>query len=703
MSSRIEGLHSFRTPDWRAIEKQSRRLWAISMLLLLALSTVVVILAIGQAGQGSVVLGTPVPRIGLLILVSLFCGMAVWRERRLHKTTTRLLEEKVLTAALLNRLREVGVLLDTGHNAKLGLELGEVLDTILRGALELLGGLTGSIMLVEGGDELKTVSAVGSGQAGQARISFGDGVAGRVALTREPLLITGTFDWEHYTDVPDVRRAVSAISVPLLHNGLLLGVLNVNAKPERRYTEHDLRALSLFGTQAAGTISSAQLHDTQRLISRQNPFQAMHDTLTRLPNRALFFDRVENSLARRRARMEDAAIIFVDICDFQRINDSLGHAAGDEALMAFAERLASCVREGDTIARFGGDEFAMLLELVESEEQAISTAHRLQDCLEEPFRLSDGEVQLSSNMGVALGGDDGADADTVIRRAYLALHDARKAGPDVIRMYDPSMRTDAGKLLDLENQLRQALAQTQLEVHYQPIFALPTRRIVAAEALLRWRHPDHGLLPAASFVDVAERAGLLDQIDAWVASQACNVAHELDLSSNQEDAFSMHINLPPRRLQSPSLVEEILGVVSSGQIDASKLVLEITEGVLVPDSPLTIRSMDQLRSHGVRLAIDDFGTGYSSLSYLTRFPIDIVKVDRLFVDGLAKDNDAIALLQAIVRLGHGMSFDVVAEGIEQASQLERLLEIGCDYGQGYLLAEPLPSDDLCSLVKGQLH
>lgn len=703
MSSRIEGLRSFSTPDLRAIEKQSRRLWAISMLLLLALSTVVVILTLSAHGGPDGLLTSPTIRAGLLILVALFCGTAIWRERRLHQITTRLLEEEVLTAALINRLREVGVLLDAGQGVKFGLGLGQVLDTILRGALDLLGGLTGSIMLVEGEDELRTVSAVGSSLAGQARVPFGVGVAGRVAVSREPLLITGKIDWEHYQGRPDSERATSAISVPLLYNGRLLGVLNVNARPERRYTEHDLRALSLFGNQAANAISNAQLHETQRLISRQNPFQAMHDTLTRLPNRALFFDRVEHSLTRRRTRDEETVVIFVDICGFQRINDSLGHAAGDEALIAFAERLATSVREGDTVSRFGGDEFAVLFEIGEGQDLAVAAARRLQEKLAAPYHLSVGEIQLGSNMGLALGGAEEIDADTLIRQAYLALHDARRAGPEALRVFDPSMRTDATEVLDLENQLRHALSQTELEVFYQPIYALSNRQIVAAEALLRWRHPQHGLLPAASFVDIAEKAGLLDQIDRWVAQQACEFVQTLPSIGTESSDFSIHLNLPPRRLQSPGLTDEFVEIARATNLSSHRLVLEITEGMLIPDSPLTTRCMDQLRSQGIRLAIDDFGTGYSSLSYLKRFPIDIVKVDRLFVDGLAQDADARALLQAIVRLGHGMTFDVVAEGIEQDAQLDQLVEIGCDYGQGFLLAEPLCTDDLQALLNQHIH
>lgn len=698
-AARVAGLSSFESPSLEAVERRRLQLWALASLLLVTVGVAMVLFASGRAGSLPPWLAPAVVQYGLLALIALFCAYALEKELHLRRLTKLLVEEKVVTAALTHRLRELSSLLEAGKAINLGLDLEQVLDTIVGCALEILDGRDASIMLASGGRELRTVATAGRSAAHGARVGFGEGIAGRVAATQEPLLISGRLARTDLAERSSEAPAPSsAMSVPLIHRGSLLGVLNVNARAVRDYTEHDLRALSLFGEQAASAIANAQLYQAQRLMASQKLFQALHDDLTRLPNRSLFLERVERALARQRREDQRVALVLLDLDDFKRINDSLGHPAGDEVLIAFAERLRSSVRSGDTVARVGGDEFGILAEDVRTPEETVQAARRYQDLLAQPFLVGDREVRLTGSVGIAVEEPGVTTEDELLRNADTALHAAQEKGKGDVVVFERAMHARALRRLHLEAELRRALENDELAVHYQPICNLSDGRPAGVEALVRWQHPERGLLPAAAFVPFAEHAGILGDIDRWVLREACRVARRFLDGPRLDQPLWVNVNLSPSRLGDSDIVDEVAATVREFDLPPGQLTLEITEGAVLRDSDRAEELLARLKELGVRLALDDFGTGYSSLSYVRRFPVDSVKVDRVFIDGLARDLGTTALVQAIVKLGQGLSLDVIAEGIERRSQVEALLEMDCTLGQGWLLARPLSEPQLAEFL-----
>lgn len=693
-AAQIAGLSSFEPPSLEAVERRRFQLWGLATVLLLTVGSA---LALATAGEAALPpwLSPHVVQFGLLGLIALFCAYAIEKELHLRRLTHLLIEERVLTAALTNRLHEISSLLAAGKAINLGLDLDQVLTTIVDCAMELLDGRDGSIMMASGGRELRTVATGGESAAKGARVAFGTGVAGRVAATREPLLISGQLAHvEEAGRLSEPPAPTSALSVPLIHRGALLGVLNVNARAGGEYTEHNLRALSVFGEQAAAAIANAQLYQAQRLMASQKLFQALHDGLTRLPNRSLFLERVERSLARPRREDERVALLLMDLDDFKRINDGLGHAAGDEVLIAFSERVRSSVRAGDTVARIGGDEFAILVEDHRLPDEAVQAAQRLQALLAQPFLVGDRELRLTGAVGIAIEEPGVTTQEDLLRNADTALHAAQERGKGEVVVFERSMHARALRRFHLESDLRRALEGDELEVHYQPICDMTDGSPQGVEALVRWRHPERGLLPASAFVPFAEHAGILDDIDRWVLRQACGVASSLPVSPRLATPLWVNVNLSPSRLRDSGVVAEVARVIAEFDLPPGQLTLEITEGAVLADAERAGHVLAELKNLGLRLALDDFGTGYSSLSYIRRFPVDAVKVDRVFVDGIARDAGTNALVQAIVKLGQGLSLDVIAEGIERRSQIDSLLALDCTLGQGWLLAKPMPEASL---------
>ena len=555
---------------------------------------------------------------------------------------------------------------------------------ILRTALELLDGRDCSIQLLYGQNELRTVHTAGESGAEGARIPLGEGIAGRVAETREPVLVDGVLDPD---GDPDRRPPppTSSMSVPLIHRGSLLGVMNINATEERAYTEHDLRAFSLFGEQAATAITNAPLHEAQRLSASRTSYQALHDGLTGLANRTLFLDRLGLALSRRRSDQERIALLTVDLDDFKRINDSLGHEAGDRVLVKMAERLRNGTRAADTVARLGGDEFAILVEGVRDETEARKTATRILDAIRPPVQVGDHSVQLGASIGIIL---DSPGSETtredLLRSADTALHSAKREGRGSIRVFDPTMHLEVLRQFELETELAAGLEAGDLEPYYQPIYALGSRRITALEVLARWHHPDRGLLAAGEFISVAEESGLLPELDRWLLEQACIAARHFP------EEIQLHVNICPARLREPGIAEDVGSVLAESGLDGRRLSLELTESAILHDPETAATRLMALHDLGVRLALDDFGTGYSSLSHVRRFPVDTVKIDRTFVDTLGSETDGLNLVEAIVRFGQGLNLDIVAEGVETETQLEILESLGCGFAQGFFLARPAP-------------
>ena len=699
-AARIAGLRSFETPTLEDVEYRRLQLWMLTLSLLLAVAVALATFTFWHDLPPPAWFQPQVLQWGLVGIVILFCAYAIEKELQLRRLSQLLVEERVLTTALTNRLREVSSLLEAGKAMNLVLDLQEVLETILNCAHELLGSRDGSIMLVHGEDELRTVYASGKSAARGARLRFGEGIAGRVATTREPLLISGIIDPERRAREPGAHPPpTSSLSVPLIHREMLLGVLNINAAEGHMYNEHQLRALSLFGEQAAAAIANARLYEEQRLIASQNVYQALHDLLTNLPNRALFLDRITHALSRRRRKDQLLALLFLDLDDFKLINDSLGHSAGDEVLISFAERLRNCVRSGDAIARFGGDEFAVLVEDISSPPHAVAAAERILAIFAEPFTVGGRSVWLRASVGIAVEGLVASSAEALLRNADTAKNVAKSQGKGRIVVFEETMHVDALRRLDLEVELQQAIDQQQLAVHFQPIFALMPNRVVGIEALVRWHHLEKGLLPAAAFLPLAEQAGLMVEIDRWVMREACETLKTLRAEVPLKAPLWLSVNISPTHLREAGLVDQVVEVLTATGLEAEKLVLEVTESAILIDTDKVSTHLNSLKSLGVKLALDDFGTGYSSLSHLRRFPVDMVKIDRVFVDGITTDKGANALVQAIVRLGRGLNIEVVAEGIEQQSQADALQQLRCPFGQGWYLCEALPPDALASYLR----
>jgi diguanylate cyclase (GGDEF)-like protein len=398
----------------------------------------------------------------------------------------------------------------------------------------------------------------------------------------------------------------------------------------------------------------------------------------------------------------EPAVMFLDLDRFKLVNDGLGHDAGDELLAAVATRLRGSLRPGDTVARFGGDEFVLLFESVADRSRAEALANRVLSCFEQPFRIDGEDLRVSASLGVALY-DAAHTAAELVRDADAAMYRAKGQGRGRMQMFDATTREHDLARVHTENALRSALDHDELRVHYQPIFSLRDLRTVGVEALVRWQHPTRGLLPPSEFIDVAEDSGLIVPLGAWVLAESCRQLVEWNSQLPDDRKLSLSVNLSARQLAEPGLVETVRSTLQAAGIDPMivDVWLEVTETLVLRDPESAAARLTELRSLGVRLAVDDFGTGYSSLSYLRRFPVSALKIDRAFVAGLGQSSEDEAIVLAVVHLAHALGLEVVAEGVESDVQLSRLREIGCDFAQGYLLQAPLPAHQLNILDRAE--
>ena len=429
-------------------------------------------------------------------------------------------------------------------------------------------------------------------------------------------------------------------------------------------------------------------YERERSTAEQLKHQAFHDPLTDLANRGLLADRVEHALARAKRLKSTVAVLFLDLDDFKTINDSLGHTIGDQLLVAVAERLRECLRESDTAARLGGDEFAILIEDVPEPGDVARTAERLIDALEAPFALEDKEVFVHASIGVALGhGPEEETSGDLLRNADLAMYIAKGQGKRRYEFFKPSMHSGVVERLALKADLQRALEHEEFVLHYQPIVQLDGARIVGMEALVRWQHPERGLLAPDQFIPLAEETGLIRSMGEWVLREACSRMRAWQIALGRE--LTLTVNLSPRQVSEPTLVQEVAAALGESGLPPGSLVLEITESVLMGDTETTTGKLGRLQGLGVRLAIDDFGTGYSSLEYLKRLPIDMIKVAKPFVDDVTRGREQSDLAEAIIRLGDTFGLETVAEGIEHPEQALLLRELGCPLGQGFFFSVPL--------------
>jgi diguanylate cyclase (GGDEF)-like protein/PAS domain S-box-containing protein len=427
-------------------------------------------------------------------------------------------------------------------------------------------------------------------------------------------------------------------------------------------------------------------------------YRAFHDSLTDLPNRALFVERVEQAMTHAAGLGHSLAVMFLDLDNFKVVNDSLGHAVGDRLLVALTERIKSDLRLEDTLARLSGDELAILFEDVRGEEDAIRLGERLQAQLQAPFAIDHREVYVAASIGIVVSGPAHTGPDDLLREADLAMYRAKANGKGRCELFDHTMNAHFTERLALETSMRRAVERDELRVFYQPIVDLEDGGVVGFEALVRWQHPQRGLIPPAEFIPLAEETGMIVPIGAWVLEEACRQVQQWQDERCPGRALLLSVNVSARQFQSPDLVETVAEVLERTGFNPTHLKLELTESLMMHDVGRTIQRLDELKQLSIQLAIDDFGTGYSSLAYLRRFPISVLKIDRTFVNRLGTDPQDDAIVRSIVTLSSDLGMQVVAEGIETADQLATLRELRCDYGQGYLFSRPLPSEQAEEVV-----
>jgi diguanylate cyclase (GGDEF)-like protein len=468
------------------------------------------------------------------------------------------------------------------------------------------------------------------------------------------------------------------------------------AAKTRELTDGRVISLIRMPMPGGGWVTTHEDITERRQFEARIEHMAHYDGLTDLPNRALFRERLERALAGTRRGDRPFAVMLLDLDRFKDVNDTLGHASGDALLKAVAERLRRCVRDSDTVARLGGDEFAVLEKVGDGGPEAAALAKRIVKALCTPFDLNGHVVSIGTSVGIALSPGDGNDPDQLLKNADLALYRAKNDGGDTYRYFEPEMNRRMQTRRDLERDLRSAVANGQLELHYQPLVNLQRDQICGFEALLRWNHPSQGRIAAGDLVPLAEETGLIASIGEWVLRQACADA------ATWPDHLKVAVNIAPAQFKYRNLVQAVVSALTSAGLAPQRLELEITERVVLQDGDTVFAILNRLHEFGVRIALDDFGTGYSSLSNLRRFPFDKVKIDRRFVSELSEANvDAVAIVRAVARLGDSLGIATTAEGVESKEQVEQVRKEGCTEMQGYFIWPPCPARDIAMLFSSR--
>jgi diguanylate cyclase (GGDEF)-like protein len=577
--------------------------------------------------------------------------------------------------------------------------LAEVLGAITTAARDLLDVEISSLRLVDEASPGEMVLVACEGLPDEVaatihRIGVGEGVSGR-AVAEDRLVIL-----ENYSHAPgsheqlDGQGVSRAMAAPVHDGSSASGAIVVaTRRAEQRFGLLEQEMLTAFAEHASLAITDAKrVEHIQRL--------AFHDELTGLPNRALFLERLDQSLIRARRSRGHVAVLFLDLDRFKTINDSLGHTAGDQLLVTVGERLRECLRDEDTASRLGGDEFAILASC--NLEGAVEIAERILAALEPAFRIDAREVSAAASIGIALDHGGLASAGSMLRDADTAMYRAKIAAGTGYMLFEPSMHAVALARIDLEVDLSGAVGRGEMHLDYQPIIDLSDRMVSGVEALVRWHHPRRGLLSPLDFIPLAEETGQIAGLGRWILDEACMQVCRWRRVDPSLDSLSASVNVSPRQLRDGRFVQDVAGSLERSGLDPTDLVLEITEGAVMVDVEVAIHRLHALRALGVSLAVDDFGTGHSSLALLRRLPVDIIKVDKMFVDHIAADPTSAHFLETIVRMAEILSLKVVVEGIESPAQAALIATFGNVLGQGYELGRPMGVTAIDSMLARQV-
>jgi diguanylate cyclase (GGDEF)-like protein len=548
--------------------------------------------------------------------------------------------------------------------------------------------------------DAQRVAGLGSWQWQPARDELQCSDEARRLLDLPADMASATLDWFLSPLEPDAREQ--------LRSKLLeVGRTGVPAHIEQAYQRRDgeQRVLQVFGEvrQHDGGGGAALIHGTvqdvteHRLAEQRMRHLAYHDTLTGLPNRAWLNEELERALARAERQGSVFALMFLDIDQFKRINDTLGHSVGDQLLRAVAERLKQRLRRGDALSRLGGDEFCIVLNDLDHPETAAKAATRVLESFAEPFQLLNREAVASTSIGIAVYPHDATDVESLVKAADTAMYHTKKEGRNSHSFYSPSMNARALERMTIESALRRAIEREQLVLHYQPVVALDSGAIVGLEALVRWQHPALGLLMPGRFIEIAEESGLIVPLGQWVLHAAC--AQSSAWQAEGLPALTMAVNVSGEQFRRAGLAQTVQQALDANRLDPSTLKLEITESSLMRDLDVTLPNLTQASEMGVRLSIDDFGTGYSSLAYLERFPVHELKLDRSFVSNIVGGARNAAIATAVIRMARDLSLALVAEGVEEASQLKLLQGLQCPQAQGYYFCRPQPVHAISALLR----
>jgi diguanylate cyclase (GGDEF)-like protein len=485
-----------------------------------------------------------------------------------------------------------------------------------------------------------------------------------------------------------------ALALPITSEGRTFGVIELFSTQAIRASEALIHLLHSLSAQIGQSFQRKLAEDQLRFI-------ATHDSLTDLPNRSLFNERLRHALHQGTRYNRGIAVMFIDMDRFKVVNDSLGHGAGDRLLQDCAKRLTECLRESDTVARLGGDEFVVMVENFTAPKDAIAIAQKILTGLARPFFVDGQEFLMSASIGISTFPDDGKDAETLLKNADIAMYRAKDQGRNNYQFYSAQMNKHTFERLAMESSLRRALERDEFLLHYQPKLDLRTGAIAGVEALIRWKHPDWGMVSPAQFIPLAEESGLIVQIGEWVLKTACDQSRAW--REQGIPPMRVAVNLSARQFTQKTLVSDVAKTIAQSGLTPDCLELEITESLVMHNPEGAAETLHKLKAMGITLSIDDFGTGYSSLAYLKRFPIDCVKVDRSFIKDIPAEADDMAITKGIIALGHSLRLKVVAEGVETKEQQDFLRSNDCDEMQGFLFSKPLPADEVTALLKSHSH